>query len=295
MHKGAIVYMMILSALLLAMVVAFVVYIYRLPKPDAAGKTSTPDSSEIGFDPNSPGEIYNGLNNGDFTEVEDEITLVEDKGETQNREDDKEESKGSPDENAKSISLEKKPTDKEKDSNYTVQSAYDSVCDSVVTVVCYKEKITDSSSDIVSQGTGTVISSDGYIVTNAHVIGNSKAYVVNIVFNSGKKYQAKIIGYDTWSDLAVLKIDAKDLKAVKFGDSELIDIGEDVITVGSPGGEKFKNSLTKGVVSAVNRELSVNKYVRYIPPATPAALCATSTVRSSASPPPRRPRPTMRT
>ena len=117
---------------------------------------------------------------------------------------------------------------------------------------------------MVSQGTGTIISADGYIITNAHVIGNSRKYAVNVKLNNGDDHQAKIIGYDTWTDLAVLKIDTKDLNAATFGDSELIEIGDDVIAVGSPGGEKFQNPLTKGVVSAVERELPVNKYVRYI-------------------------------
>ena len=133
-----------------------------------------------------------------------------------------------------------------------------------MTVVCYQEEITDDEKDIVAQGTGTIISEDGYIITNAHVIGNSRAYAINIVLNNKDKYPAKVVGYDTWTDLAVLKIDAKDLKAVSFGDSDLIEIGQDVIAVGSPGGEKFQNSLTKGIVSAVDRELSVNRYVRYI-------------------------------
>ncbi|MBQ9248074.1 MAG: trypsin-like peptidase domain-containing protein, partial [Ruminococcus sp.] len=133
-----------------------------------------------------------------------------------------------------------------------------------MTVVCYKDKITDSDSDIVAQGTGTVISSDGYIVTNAHVISNSRMYAINIVFNNNDEYPAKIVGYDTWTDLAVLKIDAKDLKAVTFGDSALVNVGDDVIAIGSPGGQKFQNSLTRGIVSAVDRELSINKYVRYI-------------------------------
>ena len=133
-----------------------------------------------------------------------------------------------------------------------------------MTVICYQDKITDDIADAVSQGSGVIISSDGYLITNAHVIGNSRVYAVSILMNNGDKYQAQIVGYDTWTDLAVLKIDAKDLKAVTFGDSEKIAIGDDVIAVGSPGGKQFQNTLTRGVVSAVDRELSVNKNVRYI-------------------------------
>ena len=261
---GTKVFIIILCALMAAMIIGFSVYISLLPKPDKSKSGDNDDpSSQNNFGYYYPEDIYSS--SGEFTEVEDEISLVEDKGETQNREDNNPASVGTPDESAKSIRVEEQPADKDKDSDkYTTQSAYDSVCDSVVTVLCYQDHISDKTSDIMSQGTGTVISSDGYLVTNAHVIGNSKAFVVNIVFNNGDKYQAQIIGYDSWSDLAVLKIDATGLKAVTFGDSDKLAIGDDVITVGSPGGEKFKNSLTKGIVSAFDRELSVNKYVRYI-------------------------------
>ena len=263
---GTKVFIIILCTLLAAMTIGFIVYIANIPKD----KDKNNDSN--GFTIEDGGKDDNGFGFGtdpysydsdSYKEIEDEITLIEDKGETQKHDEDKEESVGKPDENVSNIKLEKLPADKD-DKKYTTQSAYDSVCDSVVTVMCYEDKITDNERDIISQGTGTVISSDGYIITNAHVIGNSKVYAINIVLNNSKSYQAKVIGFDTWTDLAVLKIDAKDLKAVTFGDSELINIGDEVIAIGSPGGVKFQNSLTKGIVSAVDRELSINKYVRYI-------------------------------
>lgn len=266
---GTKVFIIILCALLAMMVIGFIVYVAsnsgsnKNNGQNPSGGFSIIDGDDgDGEEINPFGGFINGSSAG-YSEVEDEITLKEDNGETHQRDDDNKASVGEPDENAKNITLNPLPKDKD-DEKYSTQSAYTAVSDSVVTVICYEDEITDDESDIVAQGTGTVISSDGYIVTNAHVIGNSRVYLINIVFNSGDKYQAKVVGYDTWTDLAVLKIDAKDLKAVTFGDSDLIEIGDDVIAVGSPGGEKFKNSLTKGIVSAVDRELTINKYVRYI-------------------------------
>ena len=263
---GTKVFIIILCALLVAMVGGFIAYVAAT----AGNNDGNKDNSNLGYiiDDNGDdnGFDFFGYDNGyssSYTDVEDEITLKADNGETQQRDDDNEASVGEPDAKAENITLNALPKDKD-DAKYTTQSAYETVRDSVVTVVCYVDEITEDENDIVSQGTGTIISADGYIITNAHVIDNSKFYAINIVMNSGDMYQAKIIGYDTWTDLAVLKIDAKDLKPVSFGDSELIEIGDDVIAIGSPGGTKFQNSLTKGIVSAVDRELSINKYVRYI-------------------------------
>ena len=267
---GTKVFIIILCALLAAMVIGFVVYIAGTargkepPKPDNNTNDNYSIDDGSNDSENNPfNEFFNNNNAGSYTEVEDEITLKADNGDTQKRTDDNKNSVGTPDESAKNITLNPLPKDKD-DAKYTTQYAYETVSDSVVTVICYEDEITDDEDDIVSQGSGTIISTDGYLITNAHVIGNSRAYAINIALNNGKKYPAKVIGYDTWTDLAVLKIDAEDLKAVTFGDSELIEIGQDVIAVGSPGGEKFQNSLTKGIVSAVDRELSINKYVHYI-------------------------------
>ena len=271
---GTKVFIIILCALLATMIVGFGAYIANTKsdkgaddKPDFSFSIGDNDDGDSKSDEDKNGEY--GLNpfsfhneSDDYTDVEDTITLIADNGETQKRDDDNPESVGEPNEKAKDITLQ--PLPKNDDVKPSTQGAYAAVSDSVVTVVCYQDSVTDNETDITSQGSGVIISEDGYLVTNAHVIGNSRTFAVNIVMNSGDKYQAKIIGFDTWTDLAVLKIDAKDLKAVTFGDSEKISIGDDVIAVGSPGGEKFQNTLTKGVISAVDRELSVNKNVRYI-------------------------------
>lgn len=267
---GTKVFIIILCALLAAMVVGFGVYVAATAGNKGANNNNRSSDNGFSFYGDDNGNYFvNPYNDGgnsyntDEISIENEITLKEDNGDTQKRDDDNPDSVGTPDESAENITLSELPKDKD-DNKYNTTSAYETVSDSVVTVVCYLDEITDNEKDIASQGTGTIISSDGYIVTNAHVLGNSKMFAVNIVMNNGEKYQAKILGYDTWTDLAVLKIDAKGLKPVTFGDSKLINVGDDVIAIGSPGGQKFQNSLTKGIVSAVDRELTINKYVRYI-------------------------------
>ncbi len=161
------------------------------------------------------------------------------------------------------IKLESKP--KKSDKNYTAETAFESVSDSVVGVVCYENEVT-SVEMCDSQGSGIILTSDGYVVTNAHVIGNSKtAYIIQIITADEKTYDAGVVGFDSRTDIAVLKIDgAKNLKAAKFGDSDEIELGEDIIVIGNPGGLDYQNSITKGIVSAVDRELSATSLVKYI-------------------------------
>ena len=198
---------------------------------------------------------YNGA------EFDEKITLQADEGQTQLGDNDQ--STYAPDEKAKGIELDKLPKDKD-NKKYTTQSAYNAVTDAVVSILCYEDEITDKPEDILGEGTGTVISSDGYIVTNSHVIGDSKAYTINVVLNNSKEYKAKVVGFDSRTDLAVLKIDAKDLKFAKFSDSSYVEVGQDVVAIGNPGGQSFQNSLTKGIVSAVDRELDLTSNVNYI-------------------------------
>lgn len=162
------------------------------------------------------------------------------------------------------LKLEDKPKDAN-DKKYTSETAYNKVADSVVGIVCYSDEIT-SVEDCSSQGSGIIISSDGYVLTNSHVINNSKTdYLIQIVTADGKEYTAGVVGFDSRTDIAVLKMDnAKNLKPATFGDSSKIELGEDIIAVGNPGGLDYQNSITKGIVSAVDRELSSTSLVKYI-------------------------------
>lgn len=163
------------------------------------------------------------------------------------------------------LKLNSKPKDADSNSKYTAEYAYNQVSDSVVGVVCYSDEIT-TVENCSSQGSGIIISSDGYVVTNSHVVNNSKtAYLIQVVTADGTAYTAGVVGFDSRTDIAVLKMDdAKDLQAASFGDSDDIELAEDIIAVGNPGGLDYQNSITKGVVSAVNRSLSSTSLVKYI-------------------------------
>ncbi len=165
----------------------------------------------------------------------------------------------------KGLTLNDKPNDASTNKSYNAETAFDKASQSVVGVVCYANKITDVE-DCDSQGSGIIISADGYVVTNAHVINNSRtAYIIQVVTSDGKTYNAGVVGYDTRTDIAVLKMDnAKNLKPATFGDSSKITLGEDIIAIGNPGGLDYQNSITKGVVSATERELSSASLVKYI-------------------------------
>lgn len=169
------------------------------------------------------------------------------------------------DANYKGVVLESKPKDADTNKSYTAESAFNKVSDSVVGIVGYTDEITTVENS-ATQGSGIILTSDGYVVTNAHVIGNSKTtYLLQVVTSDGKSYNAGVVGYDSRTDIAVLKMDdAKDLKAATFGNSENIELGEDIIVVGNPGGLDYQNSITKGIVSAVDRKMSSTSLVKYI-------------------------------
>ena len=118
-----------------------------------------------------------------------------------------------------------------------------------------------STQTATATGTGVIISEEGYVVTNAYVIYDSEhsaglSKKISVILNDDSSHEAKVIGYDTSSDLAVLKIEAEDLTAAEFGDSDALQLGESVIAIGNPLG--FKNTVTTGVVSGKDRNVSVN-------------------------------------
>lgn len=169
------------------------------------------------------------------------------------------------DKNYGGIKLLEKPADAETNKEYGAEYAFNSASDSVVSVLCYEDEIGDNSK-CTTQGSGIIISADGYIVTNSHLIGDSKTkYAIKVVTADGKEYTAGVVGFDSRTDLAVLKLkDAKDLKAATFGDSDKLELGEDIIVIGNPGGIEYQNSMTKGIVSALNRDASSKNIVKYI-------------------------------
>ena len=103
-----------------------------------------------------------------------------------------------------------------------------------------------------SSGSGVIISKDGYIITNHHVVENQQS--LEVVFASGDKAPAQLIGSDPYADAAVIKVDAAVPAVAEFGDSSALQPGETVIAIGSALGD-FKNTVTVGVVSATGRNL----------------------------------------
>ncbi len=122
----------------------------------------------------------------------------------------------------------------------------------------------NDSSSATGTGTGVIITSDGYIVTNAHVIydsehGAGKAESISVLLDDEKSYDAEIVGYDTDYDLAVLKIDAdEDLTPAEFGKSDNLKLGEDVVAIGNPLGFDLMNTVTRGIVSGLDRKITIN-------------------------------------
>jgi serine protease Do len=114
--------------------------------------------------------------------------------------------------------------------------------------------------DAMSLGSGFIISQDGYILTNYHVVNNADEIIVRL--NDRRELQAQVVGSDKRSDVALVKIDARDLPVVKVGSSAKLEVGEWVLAIGSPFG--FDYSATVGIVSAKGRSLPSENYVPFI-------------------------------
>ena len=103
-------------------------------------------------------------------------------------------------------------------------------------------------------GTGVIISSDGLILTNTHVIDQCDRATVTLA--DDQEYEAKLVGADSISDVALLKIEAKGLPVAEFGDSSTLQVGDPVAAIGNPLGESFRSTLTDGIISAIERDVS---------------------------------------
>ena len=107
-------------------------------------------------------------------------------------------------------------------------------------------------------GSGIIMSADGYVITNNHVIDG--ATEITVILHGGasnKKYDAKLVGRDAKTDLAVLKIEAQDLHYAEFGESSELEVGELAVAIGNPLGQEFAGSVTAGVISALNRTMTI--------------------------------------
>lgn len=133
------------------------------------------------------------------------------------------------------------------------EDIYKKVNPSVVSVI-------STTSEGTGSGSGVIMSKDGYIITNNHVVDGAQS--VSVQLSDGTSLDAKIIGTDEQTDLAVIKVTpTSDLTAAEFGDSDELEPGEYAYAIGSPGGVQFANTITGGRISAINRDLTVNDRV----------------------------------
>ncbi len=109
-------------------------------------------------------------------------------------------------------------------------------------------------------GTGAIVDERGYILTNAHVIGDGKAKTVNVLFYDGSNEEAKVLWYDTTLDLAIIKVNKKGLPVAQLGNSDKVEVGDIAIAIGNPLGLEFERSLTQGIISGLHRSIQVNEY-----------------------------------
>ena len=139
----------------------------------------------------------------------------------------------------------------------TIPQVAELVKDSVVEITTEQIVTGSFMQQYVSEGAGSgvIITADGYIVTNHHVIEG--ATNINVRLADGKEHKAKLIGSDAKTDLAVIKIDAKELKPAAFGSSSELLVGEEVVAVGNPLG-KLGGTVTKGIISALDREITID-------------------------------------
>ena len=131
----------------------------------------------------------------------------------------------------------------------SLQDIYQKNIDSVASIFC---KIPNGR----SSGTGVIISENGYVITNAHVVGGASS--IEVLLTNGQSYPARTIGADLVSDLAVLYIEATYLTAAEFGDSSSLRVGDAVVAIGDPLGVELRGTMTDGIVSAINRDISVS-------------------------------------
>lgn len=129
------------------------------------------------------------------------------------------------------------------------QAIYEKCIPSTVSILCQLPRGS-------ATGSGVVLSADGYVITNYHVVEGATA--VEVLFTDGRQLQARMVGGDKLSDLAVLQVEATDLVPAEFGDSDSLRVGDTVVAIGDPLGVELRGTMTDGIVSAINRDLTTD-------------------------------------
>lgn len=148
-------------------------------------------------------------------------------------------------------------SNKDSQSSYSVADVSNAVSNSVVEITTEVVSTNNYMGQYISQGAGSgvIITTDGYIVTNHHVINGAKT--ISVTLKDGTSHTAEVIGDDAKTDLAVLKIDASGLTPAVFGDSDKLTVGQTAIAIGNPLGQ-LGGTVTSGIVSALDREIDID-------------------------------------
>ena len=131
----------------------------------------------------------------------------------------------------------------------SLQAIYEKSIGSVVSISCI-----GTGHNSGSTGTGVVMTSSGYLITNAHVVEGARE--ITAILSDERQFPAKLVGADAISDLAVLRIEADGLIPAEFGDSTALRVGDSVVAIGDPLGIELRGTMTNGIVSAINRDLN---------------------------------------
>lgn len=147
------------------------------------------------------------------------------------------------------VDLQQTPDGDSREGEMSLQEIYETNIPAVVSI----SAATGSGS---STGTGVVLSANGYLVTNYHVI--RQALAIDVTLTDERELRATLVGEDPVSDLAVLRVDAEDLTPAQFGDSDGVRVGDSVVAIGDPLGVELRGTMTDGIVSAISRDVQVD-------------------------------------
>ncbi len=229
MGIGLKVFLWILGAVAVVLLAALIFFSVNLSNSQKNSSSSLPSGSSSGIEGTLP---KNPDSSGSSSEI---IGGVQGDG---------------TDQNSAGIKIQKKPSGPE----FSAKDVYKKVIQSVVGVETTTTGTTEEEGE-TGVGTGIVATSDGYILTNAHVVDYSRGNSVKVILHNNKEYKATVVGFDKSSDLAVLKINATGLSPATFGNADDYEIGDHVLAIGNPGGLNYAGSLTGGMISALNRTI----------------------------------------
>jgi len=134
----------------------------------------------------------------------------------------------------------------------SIQDIYEKCSPSIVGITSKLEKAS-------GWGTGVIMTEDGYIITNSHVLDDATEATVTLY--NDEEYPAKLVGYDSFTDIAIIKIECTGLTPAEFGDSGALRVGDDVVAIGNPLGIELRGTMTDGIVSAINREVNMDGHM----------------------------------